>query len=238
MLEYLMMHVMRLNPLLAQAGDALDRVSVDAEGSPSLMSVLFIGVPAGVGLAAASGFRVFLPMFVTSLAINMNMTDSIPVINELPIGDGFDWLGSDIATVILGIATAVEVGGYYVPWVDNLLDTIATPAAAIAGTTAMAALMGDMDPSVKWVMAIVAGGGVAGSVQFLTVGTRAASTATTGGVGNPVVSTAEAGGSLLITVLVIVVPIVAGVVALCVLWWVFKKLFRRKKKAAEAAAAG
>ena len=238
MYETLMSEVMGLFALLAQAGEGGLEVLENPDGSPNIVSILLIGVPAGVGLAAASGFRVFLPMFVTSLAINQDLTDTIPVINALPIGESFDWLGSDIATIILGIATAVEIGGYYIPWVDNLLDTIATPAAAIAGTAAFAALMGDVDPSVKWTMALIAGGGTAFGVQSLTVGTRAASTATTGGIGNPVVSTAEAGGSLLITILVIVVPILAGLLALAIVWWAFKKIFlRRKKKAEEEMAA-
>ena len=106
-------------------------------------------------------------------------------------------------------ATIFEVAAYYIPWVDNLLDTIAIPAATIAGTIVMASAVSDVSPFMKWALAVIVGGGVAGTIQGFTSITRIASTATTGGVGNPVVSTVEAGGSIVMSILAIALPVVA-----------------------------
>jgi len=184
---------------------------------------VLLGLCVGIGLAAATGFRVFVPLLVLNIAA---MNESLPI--ELA-GTNFEWVGSPICTVIFGAATAVEIAGYYIPWVDNLLDTITTPAAVIAGSVAVASLLGDTDPALKWTMAIIAGGGAAGSIQLLTVGTRAASTATTGGVGNPVVSTAEAGGSVLVAILAIVIPIVVAIGTILFIAWLGGKFFRRRR---------
>jgi len=192
---------------------------------------VLLGLCVGIGLAAATGFRVFVPLLVLNIAA---MNEALPI--ELA-GTNFEWVGSPICTVIFGAATAVEIAGYYIPWVDNLLDTITTPAAVIAGSVAVASLLGDTDPALKWTMAmalkwtmaIIAGGGAAGSIQLLTVGTRAASTATTGGVGNPVVSTAEAGGSVLVAILAIVIPIVVAIGTILFIAWLGGKFFRRRR---------
>lgn len=221
-----------LAPALAEVADHAAGDLAEATGADrSDLEAVVIGLPIGIGLAAASGFRVFVPLFIASIAMQTDLADRIP------LGEGFEWIGSPISMVIFGAATAVEVGGYYVPWIDNLLDTIATPAAVVAGTTAVAAMLGDVDPSVKWTLALIAGGGAAGTIQFLTVGARAASTATTGGVGNPVVSTAEAGGSVLFAVLAVVVPLVAGLLAVLLVVWLLKKVFFRKRGGEVAGAA-
>lgn len=221
-----------LAPALTEVADNAVGDLAEATGADkSDIEAIVIGLPIGIGLAAASGFRVFVPMFIASIAMQTDMADSIP------LGSGFEWIGSPIAMVIFGAATAVEIGGYYIPWIDNLLDTIATPAAVVAGTTAVAAMLGDVDPSVKWTLALIAGGGAAGTIQFLTVGTRAASTATTGGVGNPVVSTAEAGGSVVFAILAVVIPLVAGILAVLLVVWLLKKVFFRKRGAEVAEAA-
>jgi Domain of unknown function (DUF4126) len=188
------------------------------------------GLAMGVALAAACGFRVFVPMLVMSVALQTGAADSIP------LADNFHWLASPLATVVLGVATAVEIAGYYIPWVDNLLDTIATPAAAVAGTVVTASMLGGLDPTLQWGIGVIAGGGTATGVQLLSVTTRAASTATTGGAGNPVVSTAEAGGSILVSILAIVIPIVIAIIVLGLLAWAVKKVFFAKKKQPPTAA--
>lgn len=187
-----------------------------------------MAVFAGVGLAAACGFRVFVPLFVASLAANQGF-DTIGGYNiaETLQVTGFDWLGSTPVTIMLGIATVAEVASYYVPWIDNLLDTIATPAAVVAGTFITGAMLPDIfgDGSFKWVFSTIAGGGSAALVQGASVVTRGASTATTGGVGNPVVSTAELGGATLTAALAVVLPIIAGILVLAILIFAFKRIF-------------
>ena len=172
----------------------------------------------GVGLAAACGFRVFVPMLVMSIAAKSG---------QLSLGSGLEWIGSTPAIMTFAVATALEIGGYYIPWLDNLLDSIATPAAGVAGTIVTAACISDMDPMLTWSLAIIAGGGSAIAVQGLTVVTRGASTLTTGGLGNPVVSTAEAGLAIGSSVLFIIVPIIAAICVLCLAFMIVRAIVRR-----------
>lgn len=183
---------------------------------------------AGVGLSAACGFRVFVPLFAASLAANMGIDVSGNAEFAQLLGENFQWLGSTPVTLALGAATLLEVGSYYVPWIDNLLDTIATPAALVAGTFITGAMMPEFmgDGSFKWIASTIAGGGTAGLVQGASVITRGTSTATTGGLGNPVVSTAELGGAVATASLAVFVPIIAGVLVLVLLYFVVRKIFR------------
>src|SRR5262249_32891922 len=166
---------------------------------------------------AATGFRVFLPMLIVSGAAN---------IGHLQLDNSFAWLGTPSALTMLSVAALAEVLAYYVPVIDNLLDTLATPAALIAGTLVSAAVMTDVPPMVKWTAAVIAGGGIAGLTQGLTGMLRAHSTVLTGGIGNPVIATAELGGALLISFLALVAP--AAAIALVILFLlVVIRLFRR-----------
>src|SRR5512134_2585539 len=141
---------------------------------------LALSVALGVGLAAATGLRLFLPMLVASAAAYTG---------HLPLSENFAWLGTLPALSLLGVAAVVEVLAYYIPGVDNLLDTLATPAAFVAGTVVAAAVMTDLPPMVKWAAAMIAGGGVAGVTQSVTALVRAKSTLFTGGLANPAVAT-------------------------------------------------
>ncbi len=179
---------------------------------------------AGVGLAAATGFRVFVPLLGLSIAGKLGF---------LSLSSGFEWLASPVALVALAIATALEIGAYFIPWLDNALDTIATPAAVGAGTIAAMSVLGDGSPFLTWVVAIVAGGGTAGVVHAGTAGARAVSTATTGGVANPVFSLGELVASATMTVLSILVPVVAVLLVVWMLSWAVTRIRRwRKARAA------
>lgn len=140
---------------------------------------MILSICLGIGLAASSGFRVFVPLFGMSLASYFGI---------LPLGESWLWLGSTTALVILVVASIVESVSYLVPFVDNLLDTIAVPLAGMAGTIAMAGSLTDMSPAMTWALAIVAGGGAAATIKTTTAGARAVSTATTAGVANPVIA--------------------------------------------------
>ncbi|MEM9251144.1 MAG: DUF4126 domain-containing protein [Planctomycetota bacterium] len=185
-----------------------------------LQIIMAIGL--GIGLAAAAGFRVFVPLFVMSLASASGM---------LTLGPSMAWLGSPLACVVLGVATGVEIAGYFVPWVDNLLDSIASPAAVVAGTVVAAAATSGivgMDPVLQWSFGIIAGGGTAGVIQASTVATRAASTLVSGGVANPVVSTAEAAAATTLSILAVVVPVIAAALVIGGLVFFFR-LWRRRR---------
>ena len=173
----------------------------------------------GISLAAACGFRVFVPLFIASLAANGNVELFADADLKGMLGPEYEWLGSTPVTLALGIATMLEIGSYYIPWLDNALDSVATPAAVIAGTFITSAVVPEMmgDGFFKWLIAIIAGGGSAGLVQGASVILRGTSTATTGGAGNPVVSTAELGGSLLTSILAILLPALTMVIVLVLL---------------------
>lgn len=170
---------------------------------------------AGVGLAAATGFRVFVPLLGMSVAAKTGI---------LALSPTFDWLSSPVAMGALAIATVLEVGTYFVPWLDNAMDTIATPAAVGAGTVAALSVLGDGSPFLAWVLAIIAGGGTAGVVHAGTVGARAVSTASTGGVANPALALGELVASVSMTVISILVPIVAGVLVIALLGWAARRI--------------
>jgi hypothetical protein len=160
---------------------------------------------AGVGLAAACGFRVFVPLLVLSIAA---------ILGAIPLAQDFAWLATTPALIALATATVMEIAAYYVPWLDHALDVIATPAAVLAGVVASAAVLTEVSPVLRWVLAIVGGGGVAGAVQASTVLVRLKSGVATAGVGNPLVSTGETASSTVTSVLAVVVPVVAFVLVL------------------------
>jgi hypothetical protein len=178
---------------------------------------MLLSIALGVGLAAAVGLRVFLPLLVLSVA---------GYSGQIELAESFAWLATLPALVMLAVAALIEILAYYVPGLDNLLDALATPAAVLAGTVAAAAVMTELPPIVKWTTAVIAGGGAAGLTQGITSLLRAKSTVTTGGLGNPVIATGELGGSLLLSVLAFAAPVFAlGIVLVLVLLAV--KLLRR-----------
>lgn len=177
----------------------------------------------GLGLSAACGFRLFVPPLVMSLAARGGY---------LELTDGFAWLGSTPALIAFSVATALEIGAYYVPWLDNLLDTIASPAAVVAGILATASVVTGMDPFLKWSLALIAGGSVAGTVQVLTSGARGLSTLTTAGLGNPLLATSEAGGAVGLALLAVFAPVLAFLAVVVVLGWTISRARKRSPVAA------
>lgn len=168
-----------------------------------------VSIALGIGLAAAVGFRVFVPLLIASVAAYTG---------HLHLSDSFGWLATLPAVITLSVAAVVEVAAYYIPGVDHLLDMIMTPTAFVAGALMSAAVMVDLPPLVKWATAIIAGGGAAAFTQSITSLLRLKSTATTAGIGNPVVATAELGSSVAISLLALFLPLlaVAAVVVLIV----------------------
>jgi hypothetical protein len=183
-----------------------------------------LSLAVGIGLAAACGFRVFVPLLVMSAAAYTG---------HLELSSGFHWIGTLPALVAFASATVLEIAAYYVPWVDNLLDTIAAPAAVVAGTVVTASALTDVDPFLKWSLAIIGGGGVAGIVSGATALMRGASTITTGGIANPIFSTFESGVALVVAALAIVLPLVALGVAILTVYFLGKKLFGRPARRQE-----
>jgi hypothetical protein len=161
----------------------------------------------------------------------MLITSAAAYSGHLPLGENFAWLGTAPALAMLGVAAVVEILAYYIPGVDNLLDTLATPAAFVAGTIVSAAVMTDVSPMLKWTTAIIAGGGIAGVTQGVTALLRAKSTVFTAGVGNPVIATAELGGSLLVSLLALAAPIIALLAVGVFLWFAFRLIRKIARRA-------
>ena len=175
----------------------------------------------GIGLSAACGFRVFVPFLVMSIAA---------ISGHLQLAPGFAWIASYPALITFSVATCLEIAGYYIPWVDNLLDSLATPAAIVAGTLVTASMVAHVSPLLKWSLAIIAGGGVAGAVQGATVLARGASTVGTGGLANPLLATIELGGSVVTSVAAILAPFLVMVLITLFLFTVRKKFLFRSPK--------
>jgi hypothetical protein len=190
-------------------------------GTGDWWSSLVLPLGAGVCLSAACGFRTFLPLLCLGLASRFGIA---------PLDEQFAWLASTTGLLTLSTAATLEVIGYYIPFVDNALDVIATPLAMAAGTVAMLASLGVVTGVPAWLIALIVGGGVSGAVQVTSVKARAISSGTTGGLANPVMATGELVGAATLSALAIIVPVVAAIVAMVTIlvMWRTWRWIRRK----------
>jgi hypothetical protein len=76
---------------------------------------------------------------------------------HLHLSPGFEWIGSHYTSIAFGTATLVEVLAYMIPWLDHILDLIASPAAIVAGIIATASVVMDLSPFLKWTLALMGG---------------------------------------------------------------------------------
>lgn len=176
-----------------------------------------LAVITGIGLSAACGFRVFVPLLALNLA---------SMYGYIHLAQGFEWIGGYYATIAFASATILEIIAYYISWLDNIMDAIASPVSIIAGTIATASVITDMPPSLKWMVAIIAGGGIAGLLQGSTIALRAKSSLFSGGLGNPLVATLELLGSAVIAFLAIILPIIGFILVVAFAVYVLIKAGR------------
>lgn len=176
-----------------------------------------LSIAIGIGLSAACGFRIFVPLLMMSIA---------SLSGYLHLSPGFDWIGTYPALIAFGTATILEVAAYFVPVLDHALDTITSPVAVVAGTIATASVVTDLAPFLRWTLALIAGGGIAGIVQGSTVLLRAKSSAFTGGIGNPVVSTGELLAAMGTALLAIILPVVCIALIAILIAFVLQKFGR------------
>ncbi|MCU0342073.1 MAG: DUF4126 domain-containing protein [Spirosomaceae bacterium] len=180
---------------------------------------IFLSLCLGVGLAASSGFRVFVPLLLSALAVHFGVVS---------VDSGFEWMGTWTAIGILATATVLEIGGYYIPWVDNLLDTVATPAAVAAGTILTTSFVKIDDPMLQWGLGLIMGGGTAGFIQASTGLARLASSKFSGGLANPIVSTVENVASVGFSLFSFWLPLMAFACVVLLMIWLLRKILRRK----------
>jgi len=184
---------------------------------------IILSLSLGLGLAAACGFRVFIPPLMMGVANRFDLYE---------LEGSFTWVGETWAIAIFGIATILEVGGYFIPWIDNLLDTVATPAAILGGIfVTSASLEGEMDSSTQWMLSIIAGGGVSGTIQLGTVATRAISTGTTGGLANPLISLLEAVASIVCIILSLFLVMLIPFVIIFLIWKAIEYIRKTRNEA-------
>ena len=181
---------------------------------------ILAAVALGIGLSASAGFRVFIPMLVASVAAHFNI---------IPLTESFSWLGSWPAMISFGTAAVVEVLAYYIPFVDNLLDTVTTPLAVGAGTLLMTSVLPVDNELMKWIMGFVVGGGAAATMQSGSVLSRLTSSKFTAGTANPVVSTGENVAALGSSVTALFIPVVVAFIFILIAILIFVKLFEWRK---------
>lgn len=180
-----------------------------------------VGIIIGIGLSAACGFRVFVPLLIMNLAV---------LGGQIQLPAGFAWIGSAPATIAFGSATFMEAIGYYIPGVDHVLDIIATPAAVIAGTITTASMGLELSPFLKWTLALISGGGIAGLIQGSTVALRAKSSVATAGTGNFLVATLELAAAMIMAILAILLPVLALAIVAMICVLIVRKLAKLKFK--------
>ncbi len=177
----------------------------------------------GIALAACCGFRVFVPMLIAGLASRFHL---------FQFTEHFAWLSSTPALIALGAATIFEIAGYYIPFVDNILDTIAAPLATIAGTVLATSVLPIDSEWLKWMVGIIAGGGSAGLIASGTGLLRFFSSKTTLGAGNSVVATGENTAAVTGTILSFLIPIIMATLCILFIIWLLQKMrkkIRRRK---------
>ena len=171
---------------------------------------ILLSLSLGLGLAAACGFRVFIPPLMMGIGSRLDL---------YKLEGSFVWVDDTWAIAIFAVATLLEIGGYFIPWIDNLLDAVATPAAIIGGIfVTSASLEGELDPSAQWTRSVIAGGSVSGVIQLGTVATRAISTGTTGGLANPLISLLEAVASILCILISLFLVAIIPIVIIFLIW--------------------
>lgn len=182
--------------------------------TPAIITAILLGI----ALAACCGFRVFLPLLGACLAANFHI---------LPLQRDFLWLASTPALLCLAVATVMEILAYYIPLVDNLLDTLTLPLALAAGALLSTAVLPLHDPALRWGLGIIAGSISAGTVHASTGVLRLFSSKATLGTANHLVATSENGFALGGTLLSIFLPVIAGILAVLLVIWLLIKIVKR-----------
>ncbi|MBB4658831.1 DUF4126 domain-containing protein [Parvularcula dongshanensis] len=181
----------------------------------------------GLAIAAASGFRAFLPLAGLALLQRSGLA--------LPMSESYDWLASDTALWILGTACLLEILADKVPLIDNVLDAVGLVVRPAAGALAVLAATSGLGPEFSLLAAVLAVP-VTGSIAATKAAARGASTASTGGVANPVLSLQEDAFAGTTLVLAALVPLLVPVF-LVLLFLFLRRLFRRLKAAGGVRAA-
>lgn len=198
---------------------------MDSLPSPDVLQTWVLPALLGLGLAAASGLRIFVPLLMAALAARFQLFG-------IELNESMAWLTSNGAIAALGLATAIEIVADKVPFLDNVLHAIGLIARPVAGAVAAGSMFAGLDPTAAAVAGIIVGAPTALAFGAAQGGTRAASTATTGGLANPFLSFMEDVLSIGTVLLAFVLPVLIPVL-LVVLFWGVWMLFRRMRRRPE-----
>ena len=182
----------------------------------------------GLGLASATGLRTFLPLLMLAIAARFGLFG-------VTVNEHLAWLGSLPAIAALGIAATVEFAGDKVPAIDHGLNVIGAFTRPIAGAIAAASVFAGLDPTTAAIAGIIVGAPTAFAFNAAQGGTRLASTATTGGLGNPVLSFIEDGLSFGMVLIAFLAPILVPIVLIGLAVLVFRLAKRLRERPAKAA---
>lgn len=185
---------------------------------------MITAVALGIGLSASTGFRVFLPLLIAGIAARLGI---------LPLNESFSWLSGNVALGSLGVATLVEIIAYYIPFVDNMLDSISTPLAVGAGTLVSASVLPVDNELLRWISGFILGGGTAAAIQGGTAALRLGSTGSTAGTGNFLVSTTENIAAMATPLLTLLLPVVVALLILGSFFLVFRAILKRRRRKKE-----
>ncbi len=190
---------------------------------------IFLGILLGLGLSASTGLNTFLPLLLLSAAARFHIAG-------ITLGTKFEWLTSDAAMITLIIACVIELIADKVPAVDHFLDSAGTIIRPLAGALASASVLTGVDPMVAAIIGLIVGAPTSLGLHTLKAGTRLASTTTTFGCANPILSLIEDVISFSLSVLSIFLPIFVPL-ALALLVYAFYRLLKRIRRGPSTVAA-
>jgi len=184
---------------------------------------LILALLLGLGLSASTGLNTFVPLLLLGAAARFGVAG-------IELGDKFHWLTSDVALVVLIVASIVEIIADKIPAVDHFLDGVGTFVRPAAGAVAAASVLTGIDPTVAAILGLIVGAPTSFGFHTLKAGTRVASSATTFGCANPVISLLEDIVAFFLSVLAIFAPIIVPIALLILFWmlWTIVKKIRRR----------
>jgi uncharacterized membrane protein len=180
---------------------------------------LVLGLLLGLGLSASTGLNTFLPLLLLSAAARFHIAG-------IELGTKFEWLTSDAAMITLIVACVIELVADKIPAVDHFLDTAGTFVRPVAATLASASVLTGVDPLVAAILGIIIGAPTSLGMHTLKAGTRVASSATTFGCANPVISIIEDVIAFFLSVLSIFVPLLVPLAVALLVWGLWRLMKR------------
>lgn len=186
------------------------------------MSEAVLGLMTALGLSTAAGLNAYLPLLIVG---GLDRWTEL-----LTLDAPYDALAEPQVMIAIGVIALVDFVGDKIPAIDSVLHAVGIVIAPVAGALVALAATGNdtVDPAFAIVLGVAAAAATHGARSIV----RPASTAFTGGTGNPLLSLGEDTTSTILSVGAVIVPVVAAVVALLVvglLWWGVSRMWRRRR---------